>query len=140
MSIQGLQVIYRLSDTIRLFIDYKLGVDSFRLYYSNSSGGTYTLLKQVENVASKSPSTRGKIVFEFNASTLVNWNNSTTNYIKMSEVISGIEGALQGPLEILTRLEKIIPKEYSVMYGLDYTGQKFIPISVDATGKLITTV
>jgi len=138
MSIQGLQIIYRLRTTIRLFIDYRTGIDSFNLYYSNSLAGPYTLLKSIFNVASNNSSTRGKIVFEFNISNLINWNNDSTNYLKMSQVIGGIEGILEGPVEVNTRLEQILPKEFAVIYGLNYDSQKFIPISVDDTGKLKT--
>jgi hypothetical protein len=138
MSIQGVQIIYRLRSTIRLLIDYRSGVDFFKLYYANLAIGPYVLLKLIPNIASNNPSTRGKIVFEFNTTSLVGWNDNTINYIKMSQIIGGIEGILEGPLEIPTRIEKILPKEFSVIYGLDYDSQQFIPISVDSTGKLIT--
>jgi len=138
MSIQGLQLIYRLKSTIRLFIDFRVGVDSFNMYYSNVEIGPYTLIRSVANVASKVPSTRGKIVFEFHADSLVGWNESTENYIKLAPVVGGFEGALEGPLAIPTRLENIIPKEFSVMYGLNKDSQKFIPISVDSFGKVMT--
>jgi hypothetical protein len=138
MSIQGVQLIYRLRTTIRLFIDYRTNVDSFNLYYSNILIGPYTFLKTISNIASKIPSTRGKIVFEFDTLNLIGWNNDTLNYIKLTQIINGIEGNQEGPLEVPTRLEKIIPKEFSVIYGLDYGSQKFVPISVDSSGKLIT--
>lgn len=138
MEIQGVQVIYRLRSTIRLFIDYRQNVDSFNLYYSNIKGGPYIFLNFVTNVVSKSPATRGKIIFEFNTDSLGGWDNDSRNYIKLSEVIGGIEGVLEGPLTILTRLESVVPKEFSVMYGLNKDLQKFIPISVDENGKVMT--
>lgn len=138
MSIQGLQIIYRLKSTIRLLIDFRAGVDSFNLYYSNTSVGPYTLISSVENVASKVPATRGKIVFEFHADLLATWNEDTENYLKLAPVVGGVEGALEGPLTIPTRLENIIPKEFSVMFGLNKDSQKFIPISVDSSGKVMT--
>jgi hypothetical protein len=138
MSITGVQLIYRLQTTIRLLIDYRNNIDSFKFYYSSILGGPYTFFKQIENVASKSPSTRGKIYLEFNTTNLINWNNDTSNFIKMSTVFGGVEGLQEGPLEIITRVENIVPKEFSVVYGLDYNSQKFIPISVDSTGKVKT--
>ena len=138
MSIQGVQVIYRLSSTIRLFINYRAGVDSFNIYYSSSALGLYALLRSVDNKASLIPATRGKIVFEFHTSNLLGWVNEATNYIKLAPVVGGVEGALEGPLEIITRVESIVPKEFAVMYGLNIDSQKFIPISVDNTGKIET--
>lgn len=137
MSIQGVQVIYRLRTTIRLFIDYRIGVDSYNIYYSNIELGPYTLLGSVANIASLVPSTKGKIVFEFHTDGLVGWNDDTRNYLKLAQVIGGIEGILEGPLTILTRTESIIPKEFSVIYGLNKDSQKFIPVSVDPTGKVM---
>jgi hypothetical protein len=138
MSIQGVQVIYRLRTTIRLLIDYRASVDSFNFYYSNVELGPYTLIDSVSNIASLVPSTKGKIVFEFHTDSLVGWDNETRNYIKLAPVTGGIEGVLEGPLMIPTRTESIIPKEFSVVYGLNKDLQKFIPISVDQTGKVMT--
>jgi hypothetical protein len=138
MSIQGVQVIYRLRTTIRLFVDYRSGVDSFNFYYSNVEVGPYSSLGSVSNIASSVPSTKGKIVFEFHTDGLVGWNDDTRNYIKLAPVVGGVEGIIEGPLMIPTRTESIIPKEFSVIYGLNKDSQKFIPISVDSTGKVMT--
>jgi hypothetical protein len=138
MSIQGVQVIYRLRTTIRLFVDYRQGVDSFNFYYSNVEVGPYSSLGSVSNIASLVPSTKGKVVFEFHTDSLVGWNDDTRNYIKLASVVSGVEGVVEGPLMIPTRTESIIPKEFSVIYGLNKDSQKFIPISVDSTGKVMT--
>jgi len=137
MSIQGVQLIYRLQTTIRLFIDYRTGVDSFNVYYANLSVGPYTLIKSISNAPSKQPATRGKIVFEFQTSSLINWNNETKNYLKVAPVIGGVEQALEGPLEIPTRIETIRPKEFSVIYGFNQDSQRFIPVLVDNDGKLL---
>jgi len=137
MSIQGVQLIYRLQTTIRLFIDYRTGVSSFNVYYANLSVGPYALISSIENVASRQPATRGKIVFEFQTSTLVNWNDETKNYIKVAPVVGGVEQPLEGPLEIPTRIETIRPKEFSVIYGFNKDSQKFIPVLVDDAGKLL---
>ena len=138
MSIQGLQVIYRLRTTIRLFIDYRPGVDSFNFYHSNAVGGPYVALGSVSNVASLVPATRGKVIYEFHTDGLEGWSDDTRNYIKLAPVTGVIVGPQEGPLMIPTRTESIIPKEFSVMYGLNIDLQKFIPISVDPTGKVNT--
>ena len=138
MSIQGVQIIYRLRTTVRLFIDYRTSVDSFNLYYSNVDIGPYTFLGNVLNFYSKQPAIKGKNVFEFHTDSLVGWNDDTKNYIKLAPVIGGIEGVLEGPLTIPTRVESILPKEFAVIYGLNISSQKFIPISVDPTGKVMT--
>jgi hypothetical protein len=137
-TIQGMQLIYRLRTTIRLFIDYRVGVDSFNIYHSSTSGGVYALLGNVLNVASLLPATRGKVIFEFHTSSLAGWSDDTRNYIKLTQIIGIVESPKEGPLEVPTRVESIIPKEFSVMYGLNAATQKFIPIAVDPTGQVMT--
>lgn len=140
MAIQGVQIIYRLKQVIRLFIDYRTGgVDSFNLYYSNTESGSYTLIGSVLNNPSIIPASRGKVVFEFITDGLTNWDNETRNYVKLAPVIDGVEGEQEGPLVILPRSEMIVPKEYSVMYGFNKELQKFIPVAVDDVGNIITS-
>jgi len=138
VSIQGLQIIYRLKSTIRLFLDYRDGVDSFNLYYSDAGAGVYSLLSSVENKPSKEPATKNKVVFEFYTENLANWDNNKDNYIKLAPVVNNVEGALEGPLVIPTRVETVAPKEVAALYGLDKDARKFVPISVDSTGKIMT--
>ena len=136
MAIQGVQLIYRLRQTVRLFIDHRVSVDSFNLYYSNAEGGPYTLIGSTLNIPSNAPATRGKVVYEFNTETLVTWDDDERNYIKLAPVVGGDEGAQEGPLTIPTRVETIGPKEFSVMYGFNRDSQRFIPISVDGDGNV----
>ncbi|MDD5650244.1 MAG: hypothetical protein PHF86_07510 [Candidatus Nanoarchaeia archaeon] len=139
MSIQGVQIIYRLKQVVRLFIDPREDVDSFNLYYSDTESGTYYDLGVISNKSSDVPATRGKIVFEFNTEILEHWSDSSRNYIKLAPVEGGVEGTLEGPLIIPTRIESIHPKEFSVMYGYNRDGDRFLPVSVDEAGKVITT-
>ncbi|MDD5650059.1 MAG: hypothetical protein PHF86_06550 [Candidatus Nanoarchaeia archaeon] len=139
MAIQGVQIIYRLRQLIRLFVDYRAGVDSFNFYYSDAPSGVYTLFGSAVNQPSNAPATRGKIVFEFSTETLVNWDDNARNYIELAPVTGGTEGAMEGPLTIPTRVETIIPKEFSVVYGFNKDTQRFIPVSVDADGNVVTT-
>jgi hypothetical protein len=139
MAIQGAQLIYRLKETIRLLIDYRAGVDSFNFYFSSSSGGPFILsLGSIINKASNVPATRGKVVFEFNTTNVIGWNDDIANYVVLMPVVGGVEGAPEGPMTIPTRIETIMPKDYSVMYGFNKTLQKFIPVSVDSDGKMET--
>lgn len=139
MAIQGVQIIYRLRQTIRLFVDYRVDVDSFNFYYCDEPEGSYTLFGSVQNEPSNAPATRGKIVFEFNTDSLTNWDDNARNYIELAPVTNNVEGPLEGPLTIPTRVETIIPKEFSVMYGFNRDSQRFIPVSVDADGNVVTT-
>lgn len=141
MTIPGVQIIYRLRQIVRLFIDYRDSVDSFNLYFSDSESGPFTsLLSSVPNIASTLPSTRGKVVFEFSTESLISWNDNVTNYVTLSPVVSGIEGIQEGPMTIPTRIESLTPKEYSVMYGFNKDSQKFIPVAVDVNGNIVTTI
>ena len=138
MAIQGVQIIYRLRQTVRLFIDYRENVDSFNLYYCNTVGGVYALIGAVDNVASTSPASRGKVVYEFSTESLTNWVDTTSNYIKLAPVVGVVEGAQEGPLKIPSRTETIAPKEFSVMFGFNKDTQKFVPVAVDGDGNIIT--
>jgi len=143
MAIPGVQIIYRLQTTIRLFIDHVIypNVDSFNLYFSNAVGGPFvTLLGSVDNIPSDVPSVRGKIVFEFHTDDFVGWNNDVRNYIVIAPVTGGVEGAQIGPMTVFTRAELLVPKEYSVMYGLDRASQKFIPVSVNPNGNITAAI
>jgi hypothetical protein len=139
MAIQGVQLIYRLRQLVRLFVDYRAGVDSFNFYYSNTESGSYTQFGSTVNEPSIAPATKGKIIFEFSTESLTNWDDNTVNYIKLTPVTGGIEGTQEGPLAIPTRIETITPKEFSVMYGFNKDTQRFVPVSVDADGNVITT-
>lgn len=143
MAITGVQLIYRLRETIRLLIDYRTGVDSFNVYCAKVLVGPYGLIANVADIASNVPAIRGKIQLEFGTAPLETagfWDNNVVNYIKLAPVVGGVEGALEGPLNVPTRVSTIIPKEFAAMYGFDATNQKFIPVIVNAEGKLITTL
>ena len=145
MAITGVQLIYRLKDTVRLLIDYRTGSpppDTLNFYWSSTELGAYTLFASgIINEPSTTPSVRGKIIFEFKPSTITNptnWDNLQTNYIKMSTVTSGVESALEGPMPIPTKDENIYPTEKVVAFGFYEDDQKFIPLAVDDEGKLKT--
>lgn len=141
MSIQGVQLIYRLQDTVRLLIDYRESPtpDSFNLYWSSTSGGSYTLFAEgILNKPSNEPAIRGKILVDVIPSTISGWDNNQTNYIKLAPVTGGSVGAQEGPMTIKTRKELIQPSDSTVVYGFNKDEQKFIPLSVNTDGELIT--
>lgn len=140
--VAGVQLIYRLTGTVRLYIDPVVGVDYFNFYWKNSATLPFVnLLGKVENVASLIPSSKGKIVFEFAITdTLVTagWDNNKTNYVSYTEVIGGVEGAQKGPIVIPVKYELHKISNYSVSLGFNTDEQKFIPIAVDPDGKVKT--
>ena len=137
MAIAGFQLIYRLKDTVRLLIDYRVGPDSFNLYWSATELGVYALFAGVINKPSNVPSIRGKILFEFNPSMIVGWSNLQDNFLKMKPVTGGIEGAFEGPMKVPTREEMLPWAEKMISYGFNKDEQRFIPLAVDTTGKLL---
>lgn len=142
MSIAGVQLIYRLRDTIRLLIDYRgtpVIPDTFNFYWSSTSGGVYVLFASgIKNEPSKNPAIRGKISFDFLSSTIVGWDNFKTNYIKMTSVTVGVEGVLEGPMIIPSREEMITFADKQLIFGYNRDSDKFLPLAVDQDGKLIT--
>lgn len=142
MALSGVQLIYRLKNTIRLLIDYRDGSpapDSFNFYWSSTEGGAYTSFATgIENIGSNVASVRGKIVFDFIPSLIAGWDNNQANYIKMAPVTGGVEGAQEGPMQIPTVREMTGPADTVVVYGFNKANQKYIPLAVDEDGKLIT--
>ena len=144
MSINGVQLIYRLEDFIRLLIDYRDGggtpPDTFNLYWSSTSGGAYVkFMEKIINKPSDVASIRGKIQVEIVPSTITGWSNSQENFFKLTTVTGGVESALEGPMEIPTRQEMIDQySDKSIIYGFNTDDQKYIPIKVNIDGKIIT--
>ena len=139
MAISGVQLIYRLPDTVRLLVEYRDGVDTFNFYWSATEGGAYTLFKEdLLNEPSKIPAIKGKVLYDFVPSTISGWDNSQTNYIKMAPVTGGVVGAQEGPMTIRTREELITYADKMIAYGFNKDEQRFIPLAVNEDGELIT--
>jgi hypothetical protein len=140
MAITGAQLIYRLQNTVRLLMDYRQNPtpDSYNLYWSSTELGVYVKFASFLNEPSRTPSIRGKIQFEFIPSTIVGWDNSKDNWLKIKPVTAGVEGAFEGPMKVPTREELINYAEKTISYGFNKDSQKFIPLAVDVDGKLIT--
>jgi len=138
MTIAGLQVIDRLSTSVRLLIDYRVGVDSVRLYWSATELGVYAEFADIPNVPSKIPSLRGKILFTFFPAG-IGMDNEDRNYIKLAPIIGGVPGALEGPTIIFSRREMKVPVEMNLMAGYNIDLNKVIAVAVDEDGKIITS-
>lgn len=139
MPITGTQLIYRLTNTIRILIDYRTGgVDSFNIYWCSTSGGAYTLFANVPNVANKTnPAIRGKIYFEFAPSSIVGWNNAITNYIKIEPIIAGMPQPKEGPMIVQAKSTDTMSIDRStVIKGYNTDEDRFIPVAVDVNGKV----
>jgi hypothetical protein len=141
MSINGVQLIYRLQTTIRLLFDYRDNVDTYNIYSSTSSTGPFTLIGNVRNEKSKESSVRGKVVYEFNVGPTpgLDWDNTITHYLQIVPVIANVEQVPEGPMVIPQRYEyaKSINKNV-IMFGYNEEEKRFIPVAVDPVGKVRT--
>ena len=142
MPITGVQLIYRLRDTVRILIDFRgtpIPPDTFNFYWCSTSGGVYALFASgIINEPSNNPAIRGKISFDFAPSTIAGWDNFQTNYIKMSPVTGGVVGVQEGPMAIPSREEMITFSDKQLVFGYNRSSDKFLPIAVDPDGKVIT--
>ena len=137
-AIVGFQVIYRLQTSVRVLIDHRDSVDSFKLYWSATEGGAYTEFADVLNEYSNDPASRGKILYSFFPAD-EGMNNYARNYIKLAPVIGGIPGAQEGPTTLYTREETNQPVDKRVMTGYSSDLNKYIPVAVDEDGKIIVS-
>jgi len=137
MAISGLQIIDRLLTSVRLLIDHRDGVDSFKLYWSATEGGVYSEFADVLNGTNNNPALRGRISYMFFPDD-EGMANDAKNYIKLAPVIGGVPGALEGPAVILTREQTKKPVDIRAMAGYNSDQDKYIPIAVDEDGKIIT--
>ena len=134
MSIQGTNLITRHRDAIRILIDYRTGIDSFNLYWSTNFAGPFVLFGSVANTYALESQIRGKIFYGFIPST-IGWNNDNTNYLKLTPVIGGIEGAFEGPMIVPPVRDHIVDKSVNIL-GFDSVENRFINIAVDSAGKI----
>jgi len=143
MAITGVQLIYRLSNTVRLLINHSdySNVDSFNFYWDSAESGTFTnsFVEGILNVPSNKSAIRGKIMIDVIPDPNVSgWDNNITNWLKMAPVVGGVEGAKVGPIKIPTR-EQIIPHaDKVIIYGYDEDNNRYIPAAVDSNGKMKT--
>jgi len=137
MGITGIELIYRLLNTVRLLITYRAGVDAYRFYHATALGGPYVqIVPDVLNLSSILPPTRGKIVFEFYPSALT-WDNTVKHFLKMAPIVGGVPQPLEGPLVVPVRYEYSKNPKDMVAFGFNKAEQRFIPLAVDPDGVLL---
>jgi hypothetical protein len=138
MGITGVELIYRLQNTVRLLITYRPGVDAYRFYHATAVGGPWNvaIVPDALNLASILPPTRGKIVFEFYPSTLA-WDNTVKHFLKMAPIVGGAPQALEGPLVVPVKYEFAKNPKDTVSFGFNKAEQRFIPLAVDPDGVLL---
>ena len=140
-AITGVQLIYRLTNTVRLLIDERPSpVEAFSLKNSVNVGGPFVEFKKVQNKGSVEPQIRGRIMVEVIPQSVVGWDNNLTNYITLHEIIGGVEQAAEGPMvvPVIYQFNKgDVSIESVVINGFNSSEQKFVPIAVDTNGKVI---
>ena len=120
---------------------------SYNLYWDSSSGGGFAkLLGSVDNVSQQDPfgnrSYKKKVVFNIALSQVPSWNNDITNYIKMKAVVGGVEQGFEAivtipPYTTNGMFRLVTPEvEKSAIVGWNDAEKRYIPVSVDTSGKL----
>jgi hypothetical protein len=123
----------------------------YNIYWDIASGGAFaTLLATVSNGAySKDPlgyrSYAGKVVYNLVPSQIPGWNNDIANYVRLKAVISGVEQAAEPVVTIPPYSTNGMRLHYpelktTAIIGFNANENRFIPVSVDTNGKVITTV
>jgi hypothetical protein len=139
-----IQVVYRLSDRITLMWPVRpndsnaTSPTSYNVYWDTAVGGGFTtLLVSVDN--GKSPrdsfgvrSYANKVVVHITPSLVPGWNNDVTNYVLLKPVTGLVEGSAEAIIPIVPYTTGNMRLHYPEL-------QRFIPVSVNADGKLITT-
>lgn len=122
------ETLYRLIEFVQMSIFVRTGVESFNIYQSTDDI-TYNLLINVPNQASEEPRFAGRVIFSFNPENL-GWNNTTTNFIKIAAVASGVEGVLEGPVKVFPlHYEQAKTVDRNAIFVYDDVNQRWIPAS-----------
>lgn len=121
---------------------------SYNVYWDASSSGTFTnKLVSVSNASQTAFGARSyhsKVVINLVPSQIPGWNNDITNYIRLKAVIGGVEQAFEDIVAIAPYSTNGMRLRYpelqtSAIVGFNSSEQRFIPVSVDTNGKVITT-
>jgi hypothetical protein len=121
---------------------------SYNVYWDVASGGAFaTLLASVEN--GKFPrdpfgvrSYANKVVVHVTPSLIPGWNNDIMNYVRLCAVIGGVEQAPEAVIPIVPYSVGGMRLHYpelrtTAIVGYNTAEQRFLPVTVDSTGKLL---
>jgi len=121
---------------------------SYNVYWDASSAGTFT--KKLVSVSNASQTAFGarsyhsKVVVNLVPSQIPGWNNNVTNYVRLKAVVGGVEQAFEEIVAIAPYSTNGMRLRYpelqtAAIVGFNSSEQRFIPVSVDTNGKVITT-
>lgn len=149
-----IQVVYRLSNRITLMWPVRpnesteQAPSSYNVYWDTAVGGTFTsLLVNVSNTYQNSFGSRtyhNKVVVNLAPNQIPGWVNDATNYVRLKAIIGGALQAFEDVVAIppytTSGMRLIYPElRTSAIVGYNSGEQRFIPVSVDTDGKVITT-
>ena len=149
-----IQVVYRLSNRVTLMWPVRPNVSteqqpsSYNLYWDASASGSFIKkLASVSNVSQDAFGLRsyhGKVVVNIIPSQIPGWNNDATNYIRLKAVVGGVEQSFESVVAIPPYTVNGMRLRYpeistTAIIGYNANEQRFIPVSVDSSGKVITT-
>jgi len=147
-----IQVVYRLPSRITLMWPSRPNASNptsptkYNIYWDVSVLGLFaTLLGSVENQPSTgyngNRSYFGKVVFHIVPETIPGWNNDIENFIRLRPVIGGVEQLPEDIVQIPQYNTNGMRLRYpelstTAMVGFNAVENRFIPVAVDAAGKV----
>lgn len=149
-----IQVVYRLPNRVTLMWPVRpnestvQAPSSYNVYWDTASGGTFVnLLTNVTNAYQNNFGSRtyhNKVVVNLVPSQIPGWVNDATNYVRLKAIVGGVEQAFEGVIAIPPYTTNGMRLQYpelrtAAIVGYNTGEQRFIPVSVDTTGKVITT-
>lgn len=149
-----IQVVYRLSNRITLMWPIRpnesieQAPSSYNIYWDNLATGTFTkLLVKVSNSSQDAFNLRSyhnKVVIHVVPSQVAGWNNEITNFVRLKAVVGGVEQSFEEIVAIPPYSTNGMRLHYpelkpTAIVGYNSTENRFVPVSVDTNGKIITT-
>jgi len=119
---------------------------SYHVYWDTSSAGPFTkLIADVPNASQDAFNIRSyhnKVVLNFYTNQVPGWDNTKSNYVLLKAVVGGAEQAAEAVVAILPYTTSGMRLRYpevrtTVIAGYNAAEERFIPVTVDTTGKLL---
>jgi len=119
---------------------------SYHVYWDTASGGGFAkMIADVPNASQDAFNIRSyhnKVVLHFYTSQIPGWDNTKSNYVLLKAVVGGAEQPAEAIVTILPYTTSGMRLRYpeirtTAIVGYNSTQERFIPITVDATGKLL---